>query len=222
MIECVKENIYYRKRKLRFKKKRFFSIFIVLLVVVCCVLYYKFFIYNQLVSIMTDFAYSYSTESVNKAVLNSLDGKVSYSELIHIEKNQSGDIVMMTTDSYKVNYVNREIANSTAEILNERLEKGVSVPLLAFTGIGIFSGYGTPVILKNINVSSVVCNFNSQFTSVGINQTLHSIYVDVLSTVFIEMPLEKKIINTKTSVLISETILVGKVPDLYLNGNLFK
>lgn len=221
MIECVKENIYYKKRKKRFKKKRFFSLLITLLVVFCFFLYYKFFVYNKLVDISCDYAYSYSTESVNKAVLLSLDNDISYTDLVKIEKNQSGDIILMSTDSYKVNLINRKVAQSTSTLLKEKIEKGVPIPFFAFTGIGLFSGYGKPIYLKTLAVTSVICDFDSDFQGVGINQTLHSVYVKVKSTVAVELPLNSKRIDLETKVLINETVLLGKVPEIYLNGNLF-
>ena len=61
----------------------------------------------------------------------------------------------------------------------------------------------------------------SKFTSVGINQTLHSIYIDVISTIELNMPLNSATSTCKTQILISETILVGKVPDIYLKDGLF-
>ena len=65
------------------------------------------------------------------------------------------------------------------------------------------------------------CNFESEFTSVGINQTLHSIYVCVNIESIINIPFNSSSITHNSKVLLSETILVGKVPELYLNGKIF-
>jgi hypothetical protein len=56
---------------------------------------------------------------------------------------------------------------------------------------------------------------------VGINQTLHSIYVNVNCELKITTPLNVQIEKISTPVLLNETVLVGKVPSVYLNGNLF-
>ncbi len=220
MIECTENYIWYKKRKKR-TFKRFFSLFLVFTIILGFYLYYKHAICKQIFNICVNQAYSYSTESVNSAVLVSLNNKVEYSELIYIEKNNSGDIVFMSTNSLKVNTINRQVATATCELLKSKLNNGFIVPLGAFTGINFISGYGTNVKLKIINTPSVICEFVSKFTSVGINQTLHSIYIDVISTIELNMPLNSNTTKCKTQILISETVLLGKVPDIYLKDGLF-
>ncbi len=220
MIECTENNIWYKKRKKR-SFKRFFSFFLVFTIVLGFYLYYKHAICEQIFKICANQAYSYSTESVNSAVLVSLNNKIEYNELIYIEKNNSGEIVFMSTNSLKVNTINRQVATATNELLKSKLNSGFNIPLGAFTGINFISGYGTNVKLKIINAPSVICEFVSKFTSVGINQTLHSIYIDVISTIELNMPLNSTTTTCKTQILISETILVGKVPDIYLKDGLF-
>ena len=68
-------------------------------------------------------------------------------------------------------------------------------------------------------ISKEYCN--SQFIEKGINQTLHSIYVDIKGDVKLEIPFSNYKNELKSSVLVCETVLVGKVPELYLNGKLF-
>lgn len=219
MIECTDNYIWYKKRK---KKpfKRFFSIFLCFIILFSTIFYYRNLILKQIFNICQDYCYACSTDSVNNAVLLSLDN-VTYSELILIEKDNDGEIVMMTTNSLKINSINRKVADKTSSILKNKLSFGVPIPICAFTGISLFSGYGKKVNLKIINNVSVICNFSSTFTSVGINQTLHSIYIDVISVVKLQVPLKSYEIKSKTQILISETVLVGKVPDIYLKEGLF-
>ena len=220
MIECTNQYIWYRKRK-RFLNKRFFAIFIVVLFFLGLLLYYRFVVINQIMSFCSNYTRSYCTESVNKAVSLSLSDGIKYSDLIKIEKNSGGDIVLMTTDSYKINVINREIAVNAEKILKEELKQGIPIPLMVFSGISVLSGYGVIVNFKTISVSSVNSSFSSTFESVGINQTLHSIYIVVESEIIIKMPMSNKKSTCESKVLIGESVLVGKVPEVYLNGKLF-
>ena len=222
MIECSNDYIWYKKKRCHRKKfKRWLSIFIVISLIIGAFLYYKNVVCDLIFRICSDYAYSYSTEAVNEAVLASLSDKTKYSELIIVEKNNAGDVILMTANSHKINLINKEVSESTAKVLKTKLKKGIPVPILAFTGIDFLSGYGNNLYIKTISISSVSCEFDSNFNSIGINQTLHSIYVNVLSEVKIEIPLKTYQTTLKTSVLISETVLVGKVPEIYLNGKLF-
>lgn len=220
MIECTDKNVWYVKKR-RLKKKRRFTILLILLIIICGYLYYHNLICAQIFRYCSDYSYSSSTDSVNKAVLNNLKDNVKYSDLILVDKNDNGDITLMSVNSYKVNMINREISLEASKILSEKLKNGIPIPCLAFTGVEMLSGYGKSVNIKTANVISVKSDFASTFKSVGLNQTLHSIYVEVVCEVIIELPFNSKTSQYKTSVLIGETILVGKVPDTYLNGKLF-
>ena len=220
MIECTENYIFYKKRKKK-KFKRFFSLFLILSIFLIAYLYYNKIICKQIFNICEDYSYSVCADSVNSAVLLSLDNSLDYSDLIIVEKNGSGDIAYMSTNSLKVNKINRSIASSTLMLVKNKMSGGISVPFFAFTGISFLSGYGSDVKVKVVNNASVVCNFSSTFTSVGINQTLHSIYVDVITQIKLSVPFNNRKVECKTSVLISQTVLIGKVPDIYLKEGLF-
>ena len=220
MIECSEENIYYKKRR---KKTfgRFFSVFLFFIILSGIFLYFKYIISDQIIKICRSYSYSYSTEAVNDAVINSLADKVKYSDLITVDKNSAGEIVLISTNSYKINEINRDITEKSEKYLKERLNNGVPIPLLAFTGIDIISGYGLIINYKSISISSVKCGFESTFSSVGINQTLHSIYLSVDCVLDVMFPLRNSKEKCSVKVLISESVIVGKVPEIYLNGNIF-
>ncbi len=220
MIECTENYIWYKKRK---KKpfKRFFSFILLFSIIIGAILYYNLVVLRQIFSICADYTSAYSTEAVNSAVLLSLESDLKYADLIKVEKNSSGDIVLMTTNSLKVNSINREVASATSSLLKHKLANGIPVPIFAFSGISFLSGYGKNVNLKIVNNVSVLCSFSSKFTSVGINQTLHSIYLNVENEVNIKVPFNNHVEKCVSQILISETVLVGKVPDIYLKDGVF-
>ena len=220
MIECTENYVWYKKRKKR-SFKRFFSVVLILAILICIYMYYKRAICGQIFYICTQKAYSISTECANTAVLVSIEDDIKYTDLIYVEKNINGDIVLMTTNSLKINTINRQVANATNMLLKNKISQGFELPIGAFTGVNFLSGYGSKIRLKLTNSIAVICDFSSNFTSVGINQTLHSIYIDVICTVNLHMPLNNTISVCKTQILISESVLVGKVPDIYLKDGLF-
>ncbi len=222
MIEVHDCNVWYKKKKRRFKGKRVITFFIVCLIIVGLVIYYKNCITEQVLRICGDYSEVCATESINKAVLTTLKDQVKYSDLINVEKNSNGDVTYMSANSYKINSISRSISEKALKNLKSTLELGAPVPILSFTGIGIISGYGKTINYKAVYVSNVVCSFKSKFISMGINQTLHSIYIDVSADIKLEMPLQKKEKTNVSSVLVSEAIIVGKVPEIYLNGKLFE
>lgn len=220
MIECTVENIYYKKkRKPKFKK--IFKFIIAIIVLLLLFLYYKNCICVQIKNVCVDYVYAKSVDCVNVVALDSLSNKIKYSDLISIEKDNTGQIILMSVNSVKTNTIGREVCILSQEKIDKTLEKGVPIPWTSFLGSSLFSGYGSKVYLKIASISSVECEFSSTFQSVGINQTLHSIYIDLIIKAVIEMPFSRQVQSFNTSIMISESVLVGRVPEIYLKNPLF-
>lgn len=217
MIECSNENIWYTKKRKKFKARRYLSFFLIIIFSLC---YYNFFVVKNIKYYCESYFYTLCTSATNTTVFNCLSG-VDYYSLVNVEKNNSGEITMLTANSTKINYINKKVVISITDLLSNEIEKGFSVPLLAFSGIKLISGYGKKIKLKSLSIASVTSEFDNNFTSVGINQTLHSIYIKIQSEIKVGLDLSRETIKFQSSILISETVLVGKIPDVYLNGKLF-
>ena len=60
--------------------------------------------------------------------------------------------------------------------------------------------------------------FESEFDSVGINMTKHSLFLYIDVHVTIVLPVKAYDVHSINQVLLAESIIVGKVPEVYLNG----
>ena len=221
MIEATVENIWYKRKKQKPKLKKIISWLIILCIIFGIYFFYKRVVCEKINKISTEYLYSFSTDAVNKAVLSSLSDSVKYLDLISIEKNTAGDIIYMGANSLKINTLSREVSMQVNNILLDRISDGIPIPLLTFLGFNILSGYGKEINLKTLSITSVTSGFESTFLSAGLNQTLHSIYLVVNTKAVLHMPLNNKEEICKTSILICESVLIGKVPEVYLNGTLF-
>ncbi len=222
MIECCEENIFKNVKRKNIKRKKKFKWLIIILVIAILFSYYKYVISKNIITITSSYAHQYSLESINSAVENSLKNKLNYDELVIIEKNTNGDIVLMRSNSYNVNIISRNIVANTQSYLDKKLSKGIPIPFMAFLGLELFNGLGAPINFKALTITSTNCNFISEFKSVGINQTLHSIYADISVLININFPLNNKEVSANSKVMLCEAVLIGDVPQIYLNGNIFR
>ena len=218
MIECSNENIYFKKRP---KNKKILSVFLFVFIIIGGFFYYRTVVVENIFNICKNKVFESSNDCVNKAILAVFDQEINYDDFIDVEKNQLGEIVLIKANSYKINTVNKQIVSVTKTNLENKLKEGVEIPFMAFTGLKLFSGYGKIINFKALTVDSVTSEFESKFESVGINQTLHSIYVKVQCEINLHTAGKEKREIIETRVLISESILVGKVPEVYINGKLF-
>lgn len=159
---------------------------------------------------------SLSQDAVNTAVFEVIKDASIYDSLVKIQRDEEGNITMISSNAVRINYLSREIIENAQKKLEFLGSKGVNIPLGTFSGMPILVGHGPLVNIKLIPIGAINCNFSSKFISAGVNQTNHRIYLEVNSIVNIILPTASQNVNTKTQILIAENIIIGKVPQTYL------
>lgn len=66
-------------------------------------------------------------------------------------------------------------------------------------------------------VGDLDTDLRSEFTSAGINQTLHRIYLEIKCNVVILTPFETIEQKISNQVLLAEGVIVGEIPNSYYN-----
>ena len=212
----------YRMRKRRSKKKRLLTALLVTVSIVGGLfIYFQRNVTRVLISISEATMRASTTVAVNDAVYYTLSDEMRYEDLVTITRNEAGEIVSFAANPLKINKIARDTASISQSNLKNLSLNGIPVPLGALTGIEAFAGLGPSIYFRIIPVSSVACGFSSTFESVGINQTKHSIYLNVIADINIVMPSKTKNFAVTTDILIGESVIVGKVPDAYLQSDIF-
>ena len=176
---------------------------------------------NVLKSIAEASMRSITTVAVNDAVYYTLSDRLRYEDLVGIERSDGGEIQAISSNAFQINRIARDTAYMSQENLNKMSEDGVEVPLGALSGVEAWAGFGPKIHLKIIPISNVSCKFVSKFDAAGINQTKHSIYLEIVADISIIMPSGTSNFASLTEVLVCESVLVGKVPETYLQADIF-
>ena len=219
MIECSHENIYYIKKR-KNRKRLNMRFFCLLLLIALVLIYYFYVVLPFITNVLSEKAYNVNVRCINDAVISSLEG-VKYEDLVVVEKNSEGEIVLITSNVNKVNLIAREVIKNSENNIATNLKDGIELPLLSFLGLNIVSGYGSNISIKSISISNINCDFISEFKGAGINQTIHSVYLIINSNLSINFPFSRQEKQFSTKVLVCESVLVGKVPEIYLSDKLF-
>ena len=164
---------------------------------------------------------SITTVAVNDAVYYTLSDQIRYEDLVNVERDGAGAIVAITSNSFQINRIARDTAYMSQQNLSKMSEGGVEVPLGAFTGVSAWAGFGPKLHIKIIPIANVSCRFVSAFEEAGINQTKHSIYLEIVADISIIMPKGTSNFASLTEVLVAESVIIGKVPETFLNADLF-
>lgn len=205
-------------KKKRKKNKGKFAIFLILFFTVFITIYS---FSNKLLMEIGISTYSGMLSSASYYALSkSLEPNFDFGSYFNIEKNSNGDVTMVTTNAFKFNLLANKLVDEVSNYFNEKLSLGVDVPIGAFTGISLISGFGKKIKMPLITVSSVRCDIYSTFTDAGINQTKHSLIINIIPEVFVVTRFSTKDLTDKISVLVYENVIVGKIPETYLQGSI--
>ncbi len=214
--------VYGGKRKRKRRKKKLLALLLcIVLALILLFVYFQRNVTRVLVSISEATMRASTTVAVNDAVYYTLSDEMRYDDLVTILRNEDGDIVSVSANPLKINKIARDTASISQSNLKNLSLNGIPVPLGALTGIEALAGIGPSIHFRIIPVSSVTCGFSSTFESVGINQTKHSIYLNVIADISIVMPSKTKNFAVTTQILAGESVVVGKIPNAYLQSDIF-
>lgn len=158
-----------------------------------------------------------TTNAINLAATTVINGGLTYDELFEVIKDNNGKITMIQANSPRINTIAREIANLAQANLDALGTQEISISVGTFTGLALLTGFGPDVTIKIVPIGTANCDFVSYFQSAGINQTLHKIYIDVYADVNIITPIDEPTVQVKAEILVCENVIVGEVPEFYLN-----
>jgi sporulation protein YunB len=184
-------------------------------------LHYTLYVSPTIKRISEEKVREFATNAVGRASNEIISDNYSYKDLVEITKNGAGDIVLIQANTVLTHALLRSAAAKTGEYLNGISEIGVKIPIGTLSGISLFSGKGPSITIKVLPIGVVSTNIYSEFTQAGINQALHRIYCTIRAEVNVILPGNDSRVSAVVPIPISESVIVGKVPEVYFGGNLF-
>lgn len=164
---------------------------------------------------------SFATKSINYAVADTMNQNVSYGDIITVIKDGNNDVSYIESNSVRINLLSKNMSKVVMANFLELSKRPVKISLGSFSGIAVLSGVGPKVAFEVNPYGEVLCSFRSNFESAGINQTYHKLYLIISIKVNVVFPFQKLQVDSASEVLLCETLIIGKIPEVYLNsGNL--
>jgi len=157
------------------------------------------------------------TGEVNNAVLATLAAQeISYDKLICVQRDGEGAITAITSDMPQINLLRSLVVADVLRAVQEVDVSALSIPLGSVLGSDLFWASGPRIEVKSLTAGTVSAEVRSEFSSAGINQTLHRVVLDIQIPLTILLPGGGVKTQVSTQVCVAETVIVGKVPDTYL------
>lgn len=157
------------------------------------------------------------TGAVNDAVAASLaEEAVSYDDMVHIETDENGRAAVLKSDMVRVNQLRTRLLSAALEEVAGLSVRDFSIPMGNLLGLDFLSGRGPKIKVEVLSAGTASADFQNEFSAAGVNQTLHRIMLELDVTVQILLPGESLEAVVPTRVCVAETVIVGQVPETYL------
>ncbi len=156
------------------------------------------------------------TRAINEAVTASFaEEKPTYYDLVTLTTAADNSVTSLAADTGAVNLLKSRVSLAILDRIGAKERITVSIPLGTLLGSHYFTGRG-PFIRIPIGVSgNVLTDIKSEFISAGINQTRHRLVLEVKTQLFAAVPTAHTSVSVESTFIITESILLGKIPDAY-------
>ncbi len=172
----------------------------------------------RIVTITQSYAKNVVSQVVDDAVKNvMLEELFAYDELVFINRDEHGRITSVSSNTTKIN----RFANDLGIDVGNKLDKISLIKnklyVSSLVGIDLLSGIGPQVSVRFCPISVANADIYHTFEEAGINQTLHTVNLNVNVEMAIVLPLAYSTVKIDSTMPISQTLIVGTVPEAYFN-----
>ena len=166
-------------------------------------------------------AVSDATDIVTKTVNDSINsvigqGIYGFDYFINVDKDESGNVTAITSNMAHINKLSTDILNSVIESTDNGV-LSIEIPIGNLSGINLLLNKGPDVRVDIIMLTSSRVDFRNEVISCGINQAKYQLVLEVTIDIDILVPWGTESATTVTEVIVADTVVVGRVPNTYLN-----
>ncbi len=216
--EMYRHRKIYTRRKNNVKKRKLFVIiFSLFLSLAVTALFVEIKSPSIIYAMAEDKAKSIAIQAINNSVSDVIDGKDEiYKELVDYRYDDEGNIISVNTNINLTNAVEGMILDGIVKRIDAASRCPIKIPMGTLTGSDLLTGRG-PKITFYISLSgNARSTIENLFESTGINQTRHQIQIRFEIDVSIVMSGKHFGTTVENTVVIGETIIVGKIPESYV------
>ena len=198
-------------------KRWFYSL--ILLIVILLVLFFTLRSKYRLV--IEDLAQTQvkktTSDLTNDAIAKQIAvGDIQYDRIVFFEKDLDGRITALKTNMSEVNRLKTDILNVINDEILALDHSDIGIPLGSLILPELLSGKGPAIPVHILSIRNSDANFVSHFSQAGINQTLHRLNMEVSIDVAVLVLGHTSSFTMSSEVVVAETIIVGDVPQTYL------
>ena len=158
-----------------------------------------------------------TSDLINDAISRQIaSGNIRYERIVYFEKDLEGKITALKTNMTEVNRLKTDILNLINDEILALDTTDMAIPVGSLIFPEFFSGRGPGIPIQILSIRNSDGSFKSYFSEAGINQTLQQLTMDVSVDVSVLVLGKTESFTVSSQVVVAETIIVGQVPNTYL------
>ncbi|MBQ9915061.1 MAG: sporulation protein YunB [Clostridia bacterium] len=212
-----KQHIYFRSTGI--SRRKFSGAFVFLLVVFILLGNLAYFI-KIARPLMAELAKNQSrvlAELATHRAISEMFQDARYTDFITVSRLEDGTVSAIQSNTARINQLKAETAMTVSEAISSINETELSIPLGTLTGYEFLSGVGPRLPVQLMPYGNATVNFISSLSAAGINQSLVDVRLTVKTRVGVVLPGVSTVQEIETEIPVVQTVIVGKVPDNYVN-----
>ena len=208
------EKIYSRKKiNLSKEYKLVLAVLITAILTVCYLVKTIGPTFNQL---CLNEAKSVATQIVHETIDEVME-KYGYNDLVTLVKDKEGKIVSMQANIAIINKIISQISLKIQDKIDNTPNSDIYIRLGSFTGIKLLSGRGPKVPIRISSIGNINTEVMSEFTSTGINQSIHRIFTNITCKIEVLTPFNTISNEIEEKIILAENVIIGNIPENYLD-----
>ena len=158
-----------------------------------------------------------TSDLINDAIDGQIsNGTIQYDRMVYFEKDLEGKITALKTNMSEVNRLKTNLLNLINDEILAMDSDHLGIPLGSLLFPEVFGGRGPAIPVQILTIRNSEADFFSEFSQAGINQTLQKLNMQVSVDVAVLVLGKVDSFTISSHVVIAETVIVGQVPDMFL------
>ena len=158
-----------------------------------------------------------TSDLINDAIARQIEAEeIAYDRMIYFEKDLDGRITALKTNMSLVNRLKTDTLNRINDEILALDSDHIGIPMGSLILPELLAGKGPRINVRVLSIRNSEADFESRFSEAGINQTLHQLTMVVRVDVAVLVLGKTEAFTVQSEVVVAETVIVGTVPETYL------
>ncbi len=157
-----------------------------------------------------------ATQIINDVINEKVSQGIDPKKLLLVTLDNRGRVVLIQPNTMEFNKLAAETTIQVQKELKKLSSEKIYIPIGQALGSQLLASLGPKVVITIIPVGTVEVNVVDKFEQAGINQTRHLVYLAATTEIKVVVPMVSKKISVNTKVPITEYVVVGEVPNTYV------